>query len=153
VEVAWDDRRRVWCGHAALDGVNPVEIVIFPGDSEPAVARSYAEFALAQLAQRLPEARRYAARRLVEDYNDYQAHLRDGEQVTAAAFAERLRLEGIRFRGEGAVRLDFAHDLYRGDRLMAGGLVVVEAADGGFRRASWMTEPDAREVRRARHCT
>jgi hypothetical protein len=105
------------------------------------------------LAQRLPEARRYAARRLVEYYNYYQAHLRDGEQVTATAFGDRLRLGGIRFRGEGAACLDFAHDLYRGDRLMAGGLVVVEAAaDGGFRRASWMTEPDAREARRIRRC-
>jgi hypothetical protein len=42
----------------------------------------------------------------------------------------------------------FAHDLYRGDRLYAGGLVVVEArADAKFNQAFWVTKPDARELR------
>lgn len=154
MEVAWDDERQVWCGHAAIDGVGRVEVVIAPEeDVEPDVAQSYAEFALSRLAPRLPEARRYAAHRLVEYYNCYHAHLPDGEQVTDAAFADRLRLEGIRFRGEGKACLDWGHDLYRGDRLMAGGLVVVEAAaDGRFRRAYWMAEPDAQEARQSRRC-
>jgi hypothetical protein len=69
VEVTWDDERQVWCGHAAIDRVGRVEVVFAPEDVEPDVARSYAEFALSRLAPRLPEARRYAARRLVEYYN------------------------------------------------------------------------------------
>ena len=112
MEAVWDDRQQVWYGHTVIDEVGRVEVIIVPGDVEPAIARSYAEFALPRSAQRLPEARRYAARRLIEYYNYYQAHLADGEQVSAAAFGDRLRLEGIRFRGEGAACLDFGHDLY-----------------------------------------
>ena len=41
-----------------------------------------------------------------------QAHLPDGQQVTGTAFGDRLRLERIRFRGEGAAWIDFGHDLY-----------------------------------------
>jgi hypothetical protein len=145
VDVAWDDVRKAWCGLAAVDEVGRVAVVVAAEDVEPALARSYAEFALSQLAPRLPEARRYAARRLAEYYNYWQAHLVGGEQITEEAFGDRLRLEGVRFRGEGAACLDFGHDL----RMNVGGLVVVEAAaDGRFRRAYWMTEPDAREARR-----
>ena len=153
MDVAWDDTRQIWCGHAVLDGIGRIEVAIVPKDVEPAVARSYADFALPSLTTRLSEARQYAAHRLLEYYNYYQAHLPDGAQVTDALFAGRLRLEGIRFRGEGAASLDFAHDLYQNDRLMAGGLVVVECtAAGRFRRASWMTEPDAQDARRIRRC-
>lgn len=153
MEVVWDIERKVWRGHAVVDAVGRVEVVIAAVDVEPALGRFYAQFTLARLAERLPEARQHAARRLLEYHNYYQAHLPDGEQVTHAAFADRLRLEGIRFRGEGTACLDFSHDLYRGDSLMAGGLVVVEAAaDGRFLRASWMTEPDAQEARQSRRC-
>src|SRR5262249_54556350 len=78
---------------------------------------------------------------------------KEGEQLTEEAFARRLRLEGIRFTGEGNACLDFGHDLYRGDRLYEGGLVVVEAsADGHFRRAYWVTRPDAEVPRLTRNC-
>ncbi len=149
MEVAWDDQRGLWCGHANAD--DRVEVAIAAGDSDPELARSYAAFALSRLAGRVGEARRYAAHRLVEYYNYYHGHLPDGEQITAEEFAERLKLEGIRFRGTGAACLDFGHDLYSGHYLNQGGLVVVEAAaDGRFRQAYWVTEPDAREARRTR---
>jgi hypothetical protein len=148
VEVSWDEQRKAWYGHAFLNGAGRVDVLISPGQLEPAVARSYAEFVLPLLAESLPRASRYAARRLIEYYNYYQAHLPKGEQITVAAFADRLRLEGIRFRGEGVSFLDFAHDLYRDHEFMAGGLVVVEAsADARFRQAYWISEPDAREAR------
>ncbi|HMF12554.1 MAG TPA: hypothetical protein VKE94_09620 [Gemmataceae bacterium] len=151
MELTWDDALRVWRGHLALDGAKEIQLVIPAGDGEPALARSYAEFTLSQLAPRLSAARRYAARRLVEYYNYWQAHQPNGQQVTSQEFADRLRLEGARFRGEGRACLDFAHDLYPGDPQNAGGLVVVEAsADGRFLQAYWMTEPDAREARQIR---
>ena len=154
MEVAWDEQRGLWCGHAALDTDGRVEVAIAVGDIEPDLARSYAAFALSRIAPLTADARRYATRKLVEYYNHYHAHLPGGEQVTAGEFAARLRLEGLRFRGEGDACLDFGHDLYRGDRLFAGGLIVVEArADGTFGRASWVTEPDAQEPRRTRRCT
>jgi hypothetical protein len=149
--VNWDEARQVWYGHADIPGAGLIEVVIDREGVEPALARSYAEFALSQLAPRLPEARQFGAKQLVEYYNYWQAHLPNGEHVSVPAFDQRLRLEGARFRGEGRVRLDFAHDLYPGDSLNAGGLVVVEAdADGKFVEAYWMTEPDAREARQAR---
>jgi hypothetical protein len=154
VEVAWDEQQSLWRGHAALDAEGRVEVAVTAGDTALDLARSYAAFALSRLASQTTDARRYAARKLVEYYNSFQAHLSNGEQVTAEGFAARLRLEGIRFRGEGAACLDFGHDLYRGDYLHAGGLVVVEADAGGkFRRAYWVTGPDAQEARRTRRCT
>jgi hypothetical protein len=154
VEVAWDEQRGIWHGYAALNSDGGVEVAISVGEIDPDLARSYASFALSRLAPLTADARRYAARKLLEYYNSFQAHLPDGEQFTAEEFAARLRLEGIRFWGEGAARLDFGHDLYRGDSLYAGGLVVVEADVGGaFRRAYWVTEPDAQEPRRSRRRT
>jgi hypothetical protein len=154
VEVVWDEPRGLWCGHAILDADGRLEVAVAVGDIEPILARSYAAFALSQIAPRTADARRYAARNLVEYYNYFHSHLPDGEQVTVEEFAARLRLEGVRFRGEGAACLDFGHDLYRGGGLYTGGLVVVEADTGGkFRRAYWVTEPDAQEPRRIRRCT
>lgn len=154
MDVAWDERRGLWCGSVTLDADGRVEVAICPGDVEPELARSYAVFSLSRLAPRTTDARRYAARKLIESYNHFQSHLPDGEPVTAEGFAAGLRLEGVRFRGEGAARLDFAHDLYRGNDLYVGGLVVVEAdADGQLRRAYWVTEPDAREPRGTRRGT
>jgi hypothetical protein len=154
VEVAWYQQHGLWCGSAALAPDGRVEVAIDPSDVEPELARSYASFALSRLAPRTADARRYAARKLVEYYNYFQSHLRDGEQVTAEGFADRLRLEGIRFQGDGAARLDFGHDLYPGGGLYTGGLVVVEAdATGTLRRVYWVTEPDAQEPRRSRRCT
>jgi len=136
VEVVWDEQCGLWRGHAALEADGRVEVAITAGDIEPALARSYADFALSRLGPLTANARIYAARQLVEYYNYFQSHLPNGEQVTPEEFAARLRLEGIRFQGEGGARLDFGHDLYRGDYLYAGGLVVVEAdASGKFRRA------------------
>jgi hypothetical protein len=151
MDVAWDEERRSWRGHADLGTDLRVEVVIASRHAEPALARSYAEQTLGRLVGRLGEARQYAARQLAGHYNDFQAHLPDGEHVTDEEFAGRLHLERLRFLATGAVRLDFRHDLYRGDPLFAGGLVVVEATPvGQFRRASWVTEPDARPVRRTR---
>jgi hypothetical protein len=149
--LAWDSEQHRWRGLAALDADSRVEVVVIPGEVEPAVALAYARFAFSQLASRVGKAQRYAARRLLDYYNCYNAHLQEGEQLTEEAFARRLRLEGIRFTGEGSACLDFGHDLYRGDRLYEGGRVVVEAsADGHFRRASWVTRPDAEEPRLTR---
>jgi hypothetical protein len=154
VDVAWDDARGLWFGHAILDSDGRIEVAIDPGDTEPELTRSYAVFALSQLTPRVGAARKYAAGRLIEDYNALRAHLLDEERVTAEEFAKRLRLERFRFRDEGVACLDFSHDLYRGDYLYEGGLVVVEtAADGRFRRAYWVTEPDAREAHRTNRCT
>jgi hypothetical protein len=154
VEVAWDEQRGLWRGHAALDSDGRVEVAIAAGGLDPDLARSYAAFALSRLAPLIADARRFAARKLRDYYNYYQAHLPDGERLTAEEFAARLRLEGVRFRVEGAARLDFGHELYRGDYLYAGGLVVVEADAGGkLRRAYRVTEPDAREPRRTRRGT
>ncbi|HEY1186921.1 MAG TPA: hypothetical protein VGE74_04655 [Gemmata sp.] len=154
VEVVWDEQRSLWCGHTVLDADGRVEVAITAGDIGPELARSYAALTLSQLAPRTADARRYAARKLAEYYNYFHAHLPDGEQVTAEEFASRLRLEGVRLRNEGDARLDFGHDLYRSGGQYAGGLVVVEADAGGkFRRAYWVTEPDAQEARRTRRCT
>jgi hypothetical protein len=151
---AWDESHRLWRGIVNVGSATRVEVSVFPGDVEPSLALSYAEFALTLIAHRIDEARQFAARRLVGDYNDWNAHLPDGEELTLEQFAGRLRLEGIRFRGEGVSSLDFAHDFYRGDYLFEGGLIVVEAtAEGRFVRPRWVTEADAEECRRTRRCS
>jgi hypothetical protein len=124
-------------------------VVIDPGRGDRNTALRYAGFAHSRLGPRVRQAREYAAAKLLEYYNYFQSHLSAGEQLTPAEFAERLRLEGVRFGREGRAWLYFGHGLYRGDYQYEGGLVVVRStADGKFRRASWVTEPDAREIRR-----
>jgi hypothetical protein len=145
--LTWDDDRHRWCGHATVDGNTKVEVAVVPGDGEPAVALAYARLAFSRLVTRLDKARQFAARKLVPSYNYYNAHLQDGEQVSESGFARRLRLARIRFRGDGAARLDFGHDMYPGDYLYAGGLVVIQVtAEGRFRSAGWVSKPDADDL-------
>lgn len=113
----------------------------------------YSRFAFRQMRSRIDEARRYAAHRLLEYYNYYNAHLKVGEQLKEDEFIERLALEGIRFSSTGAAQLDFKHTLYRGHDFYEGGLIVVETAvDGQIRDAYWVTRPDAEECRRTKSC-
>jgi hypothetical protein len=154
MEVAWDEDQRLWRGTVTLGPDAEIGVVIVPGRGDRDTAFTYAKFALSRLGPGVHQAKEhqakeYAATKLLEYYNYYQAHLSAGEQLKPGEFADRLRLEGIRFDGEGGARLYFGHRLYRGDYQYEGGLVVVEmTADGEFRRAYWVTEPDAREPRR-----
>jgi hypothetical protein len=149
MEVAWDEGQQLWRGTATLGPDGPVGVVVVPGRGDRDTALAYARFALALVGSCVRQAREYAAAELLGYYNYSQAHRSEGEQLTAEEFAERLRLEGIRFGREGHARLYFGHSLYRDDYQLEGGLVVVEAtAEGEFRRTYWVTEPDAREPRR-----
>lgn len=150
MDIVWDEPHRLWRGTATPDATAPVGVLVVPGRGDRDTALAYARFALSRLGPRIRQAREYAAAQLLGYYNYYQAHLSGGEQLTAAEFAGRLTLEGIRFGREGRARLYFGHGLHRGDYQHEGGLVVVEAtAEGEFRRAFWRTEPDSRAIRQA----
>ncbi|MGL6072881.1 MAG: hypothetical protein ACRC8S_01840 [Fimbriiglobus sp.] len=151
MQLTWDEQRRLWYGYASFTEEHQIEVGISVGSDEPEVIRAYAEFAFSRFTRNFRDAQAYAARKLADSYNYYQSHIQDGEQVTPEHFGARLRLEGIRFRGEGKAHFDFCHDLYRGDYLHEGGLVVVETSvDGKLRRAYWVTEPDAEDLRQKR---
>lgn len=150
-DLVWNCDQRLWHGVATLDADTQVEVVVIVGDLAPDIALAYARFAFSQLASKLESARRFAAHKLLEYYNYYNKHLKDGEHLTDEEFAMRLRLEGVRFTGEGRTHLDFGHDFYRGHYLEEGGLVVVDAtAEGRFTKAYWVSKSDAEEARRLR---
>jgi len=152
--LAWDDEQHLWRGEITLADESCIEVVVVPKGVDSTLALSYATFAFSLIVPKIDEARDFAARKLVKYYNYYNAHLQDGEQLTVEQFSQRLRLERIRFRGEGRASLDFAHTLYRGDNLYAGGLIVVDVTrEGSFKKPAWVTEPDAEELRRRRHFT
>jgi hypothetical protein len=149
MNLFWDDERRRWQGTVEVSPTARISVAVLPGVADRDSALTHAEFALSQLISRINEARQYAARRLLGYYNYYNAHLSNGEQLTEESFAARLELEGIRFGGAGQARLYFGHDLYRGEGIYEGGLVLVKVSGAGqFRQASWVTEPDARGFRR-----
>jgi hypothetical protein len=125
-----------------------IAVAVVPGKGDRNTALANAEIAFSRIASRVQEAQRFAASQLLEYYNYHNAHLSAGEHLTAEAFARRLQLEGMWFGGKGRARLYFGHDLYRSDHLNEGGLILVQAStEGEFRRASWITEPDAQEPR------
>jgi hypothetical protein len=129
-------------------------VVSVSAKDRAAAVLEYSRFAFRQIRSRIDDARRYAAQQLLDYYNYYNAHLKDGEQLKEEEFIARLALEGIRFSSNGAARLDFQHSLYGGDHINEGGLIVVETAvDGRIRQAYWVTKSDAEECRRVRNCT
>lgn len=148
MDVSWADEQRLWRRTAKVGADICIAVAVVPGKGDRDTALAYAEFAFSRIALRVQEAQRFAASHLLGYYNYYNAHLTAGEQLTAEAFAKRLQLEGMWFGGKGRARLYFGHDLYRRDHLYEGGLILVQAtAAGEFRRASWITEPDAQEPR------
>lgn len=150
-ELMWDETGRRWYGRVNLPPGCTLEVAVRAGRRDPVVARALAALAFPLLLPRLDEARAYAAEELLDYYNQFNAHLRDGEQLTAAEFADRMELEAIWFTEKGSSTLDFRHSLYRGQRNWEGGLIVVFARiDGSFRKASWVTAADTQEWRRTR---
>lgn len=150
MEMTWDNVRRIWHGFET-QAHGKVYLTVDPEGIEPKLALSYAQFTWSLLSPRLEDAQRFAAQQLIEDYN-YQADFSPKrKRVSELEFAQRLRIEGVRFRKHGFARIDFAHDLYEGHDRLAGGLVVVEsAADGTFRQAYWVDRLDSQDVRLGR---
>jgi hypothetical protein len=151
--LKWDASGRRWCGLVEVTPGRLVEVAVLAGRRDPAVPLALARLALSLIRPGLDEARHFAARQLLEYYNVFNAHLRDGEQLGEAEFASRLELEAIGFTEKGSSTLDFRHSLYRGYRNYEGGLIVVMTRfDGEFRKASWVTAADTEEWRRTRRC-
>lgn len=147
--MSWDEAGHRWWGRVEASPGRPVEVVVRAGSRNPAVSLALARLILPLILPRVDDARSLAARQLLEYYNVFNAHLRDGEQLSETEFAGRLELEAIWFTPKGSSTLYFRHGLYRGYRNLEGGLVVVMARfDGEFRKASWVTAADAEEWRR-----
>jgi hypothetical protein len=153
-DLKWDGSGRRWHGKFEIAPGHAIEVAVRAGRREPAVALELARMAFPLIRPRLDEARTFAAGKLLDYYNSFNAHLRDGEQLSEAEFAARLELEAIWFTETGSSTLDFRHSLYRGQHNWEGGLIVVFArVDGTFARASWVTAADTDEWRRTRSGT
>src|SRR5262245_28926324 len=103
--LKWDEDRRRWFGHVELAPGEVIEVAVRVGRRDPAVPLALAKFAYPLLHPRIDEASRAAAQQLQPYFNVFNAHLRDGEQVTEEEFADRLELEAIWFTGKGSSTL------------------------------------------------
>lgn len=147
----YDDVGCRWFGPVNLRDGEAIEVSIRVGRRDPEVALALARLAFPLIVPRINEAKSLAAKQLLEYYNVFNAHLKNGEQIDEAEFAHRLELEAISFTNKGSSTLEFRHGLYRGYRNFEGGLIVVRARfDGEFRKAAWVTAADADEWRSAR---
>lgn len=121
-----------------------------PGDHEGLDA---SRAAISALVDRIAPACSYAAAELQPYYNYFNSHVKGAEQVSAAEFAARMRLEGLRLISGGDAWLEFAHDFDDGQRLLKGGLICIcVSPDGTFTHAAWMSQPDAETACAARRC-
>lgn len=151
--LEWDAAGKRWWGRVEVISGRPAEVAVHAGRRDPAVALALAKLAVTRIAPRIDEARAFAARELLEYYNVFNAHLRNGEQLDEETFAGRLELEAIEFTYKGSSFIEFRHSLYRGFRNFEGGLILVIARfDGEFRKAAWVSAADAEEMRRNMRC-
>ncbi len=148
--LTWHSNAGCWHGQVLLPSGSHVDVTI-PSKNQDPLALEYSRLTFAQISSRIGDARAYAAKKLLEYYNYYNSHIKNGEQLSEEEFTQRMELEGIRFSAKGRARIDFSHTLYQGDYLNQGGLIVVEATmDGRLRKAYWLTSPDAEECRKTR---
>src|SRR5262249_16189814 len=93
--LTWDPSIRSWNGRVALPHGGTVEVSVASKNRDK-LALGYARPAFDQVVPRIDDGRRYAAH-LLEYYNEYNAHVKNGEQLDEVAFAGRMELEGICF--------------------------------------------------------
>ncbi|MBC8078113.1 MAG: DUF2262 domain-containing protein [Chloroflexales bacterium] len=119
--LTWDDNFDLWDATIALPPASNVGVQIDLGtDQDDAAAIVTGRAFVDWLRAHEPEARAYAASLMLDGYNSDWG---DDEQLTPAAFAERLTLEEI------AVGSDGDATLYYNDGDLFGGHVVIVSLD------------------------
>jgi hypothetical protein len=112
--LTWDDNLKYWAGKVKIGRGKPVNLSITPAkaDKDLAKGRNTARRLVEWLQHNEPNARAFAAKRLLELFNDVW---RTGRALDAAAFAKRPKLETIAIEPSGSVTLWYADGgLFRG---------------------------------------
>lgn len=153
LDLAWDETIPCWFGIVVVPGGSVIEVAV-AGEPDAQSALAYARWVFPRVCAAEARAREFAGHELAEYYDLYQRHLGRTEQIGPDGFARRLHWDGLWIGPEGDARFDFRHDLnYPDPPFREGSLVVVLWNETtGFRHSSWITGPDADELRQYRRC-